>query len=249
MPRGRSDISQRAGSRHFATTQWSVVIAAGDAAGQDSQKALAQLCESYWYPLYSYVRRSVGDVNRAQDLTQAFFSQLLERRAISRADRNRGRFRAFVLASLKNFLANEREKGRAIKRGGGKAELCLDFASGESRFQIEPAHYLTAEKLFERRWVLSLLDQVLERLRSELTEAGKANDFEQLKGCLAGEATADEYERAAKVLRITPAAAKQAAYRMRKRYRQIFRDEVARTVADENEIDDEIGRLLAVLAG
>ena len=125
--------------------------------------------------------------------------------------------------------------------------MSLDFIAGESRFQVEPTHDLTAEKLFERRWVLTLLDQVLERLRREFIEAGKANDFEQFKESLTGEATADGYQRAAEALKITPAAAKQAAYRMRKRYRLIFREEVARTVADETEIDDEIGRLLAIL--
>jgi RNA polymerase sigma-70 factor (ECF subfamily) len=241
-------MPHHAENRQFATTQWSIVIAAGAVEGQDFRTALTQLCESYWYPLYAYVRRQVHDVNQAQDLTQAFFASFLERRAVSKADRNRGRFRAFLLASLKNFLANQREKARAEKRGGGRAELYLDFDAGESRFQIEPAHDLTAEKLFERRWVLTLLDQVLERLRIEFIEAGKAKDFEQFKGCLTGEATADDYERAAAALKITPAAAKQAAYRMRKRYRHIFRDEVARTVANEKEIDDEIGRLLGALA-
>ena len=248
MPANQSDVPQHAENRRFATTQWSVVVAAGEVEGQDSRTALTQLCESYWYPLYTYVRRQVNDVNQAQDLTQAFFSHLLEKRAISKADRNRGRFRTFLLASLKNFLANQREKARAEKRGGERTELSLDFEAGESRFRVEPAHDLTAEKLFERRWVLTLLDQVLERLRIELIEAGKANDFEQFKGCLTGETTADDYERAAAALKITPSAAKQAAYRMRKRYRQIFRQEVARTVANEAEIDDEIGRFLATLA-
>ena len=173
---------------------------------------------------------------------------MLEKRAIASADRNRGRFRAFLLTAFKNFLSNQRERARAEKRGGGKAELALDFDTGESRYQIEPSHALTAEKLYERRWVLMLVDQVLERLRSELIEAGKAKDFEQFKGALTGEATAADYERAAAVLGLTPAAAKQAAYRLRRRYRQLFRQEVARTVADETEVDDEIGRLLQILA-
>ena len=128
-----------------------------------------------------------------------------------------------------------------------RLNLSLDFAAGESRYQIEPSHALTAEKLYERRWVLTLLDQVLERLRSELVEAGKAKDFEQFKAALTGEATAEDYERAAAALKITPAAAKQAAYRMRKRYRQLFRQEVAQTLADEADVDDEIGRLLEIL--
>lgn len=240
--------NQRDRDRHFATTQWTLVLAAGEVDGQTSRTALAQLCASYWYPLYAYVRRQESDVHRAQDLTQEFFSHLLELRAITKADRNRGRFRAFLLAALKNFLVNQRQRAHAEKRGGGKAELSLDFDSGESQFQIEPFHAVTAEKLYERRWVLTLLDQVLQRLRAELIEEGKADDFEQFKESLTGEATADDYERAAAALDMTPAAAKQAAYRMRRRYRQLFREEVARTLADPAELDDEIGRLLANLA-
>lgn len=248
MPADRSEKPPDAGKRHFATTQWSVVLAAGDVDRQDSRIALTQLCANYWYPLYTFVRCRVNDVDEAQDLTQAFFAHLLERRAIARADRNRGRFRAFLLTALKNFLTNEWEKARADKRGGGMTELSLDFDVGESRYQIEPFHTLTAERLYERRWVLTLLDQVLERLRLEFIEVGKGKDFEQFKGALTGQATADDYEQAAAAMGITPDAAKQAAYRMRKRYRQIFRQEVARTVADEAEVDDEIGRLLSILA-
>jgi RNA polymerase sigma factor (sigma-70 family) len=249
MSADQSDIPPAVGKRHFATTQWSVVLAAGDMERHEARAAIAQLCEIYWYPLYAYVRRRVDNVHESQDLTQAFFSHLLEKQAIARADRSRGRFRAFLVTALKNFLANEWKKAGAEKRGGGKAELSLDFDSGESRYQIEPSHELTPEKLYERRWVLTLLDQVLERLRIELIEASKGEHFEHLKGALTGEATAADYERAAEALGITPAAAKQAAYRMRKRYRQFFREEVARTVADEAEVDDEIGRLLEVLGG
>jgi len=249
MSEDQSSLPPAAGKRHFATTQWSVVLAAGDVGRHEARIALAQLCETYWYPLYAYVRRRVGKVHEAQDLTQAFFSHLLEKQAIARADRSRGRFRDFLVTALKNFLANEWEKARAEKRGGGKVQLSLDFDSGESRYKIEPSHALTAEKLYERGWVLTLLDQVLEGLRIELLEAGKAEHFEQFKGALTGEATAADYQRAAEALGITPAAAKQAAYRMRKRYRRLFREEVARTVADEAEVDDEIGRLLATLGG
>jgi RNA polymerase sigma-70 factor (ECF subfamily) len=152
-----------------------------------------------------------------------------------------------LLTALKNFLANQREMARAEKRGAGKATLSLDFDAGESRYQIEPSHEVTPESLFERRWVLTLLDQVLDRLRLELVEAGKGEDFEQFKGTLTGEAAGEDYARAAAALGISPAAAKQAAYRLRKRYRQLFRQEVARTVADDAEVDDEIGRLLETL--
>lgn len=237
------------GKRQFATTQWSVVLAAAKTNRREAKIALAQLCETYWYPLYAYVRRRVGKVDEARDLTQAFFCHLLERHAIARADRERGRFRDFLLAAFKNFLSNEADRTRAKKRGGGKRPLSLDFESGESRYQIEPFHELTPEKLYERRWVLTLLDQTLERLRLELAAAGRAEHFEQFKDALTDEVTVADYERAAEALGITPAAAKQAAYRMRKRYRQLFREEVARTVADEADVDVEIGRLLASLGG
>jgi len=251
MARMYDDSSQgRPGgeNRFFATTEWSVVLAAGDEAGGNSHEALARLCESYWYPLYAYVRRRVADASEAKDLTQAFFAHLLEKHAIAQADRNRGRFRGFLLTALKNFLANEWEKARAAKRGGGHVALSLDFDSGESRYSIEPVDKLTPERLYERRWILTLLDHVLEKLRGELVEAGKDQQFDELKDSLAGDVAAAEYERAAEALGISPAAAKQAAYRMRKRYRQLFRAEVARTVADPEEIDDEIGRLLETLA-
>jgi RNA polymerase sigma-70 factor (ECF subfamily) len=229
---------------HFATTSWSLVLAAGGR----SQEALAELCQAYWYPIYAYVRRRVPDVNEAQDLTQEFFCRLLEKEAIARAQPHRGRFRAFLLTALKNFLANEWNKARAQKRGGGKTRLSFDFDSAESLIQIEPFHELTPEKLFERRWVVALVNEVLNRLQAEFAEAGKLHHFEQLKGALTGELAADEYERAGETLGITPAAAKQAAYRMRKRYREMFRREVARTTAAEEDIEDEMRRLLRNLA-
>lgn len=245
----QSNMPSAAGKRCFATTEWSVVLAAGDIGRHEARIALARLCETYWYPLYAYVRHRVRSVHDAQDLTQAFFCHLLEKQSLARADRSRGRFRTFLITALKNFLTNEWEKQITEKRGGGKAQLSLDFNAGESRYRIEPAHELTPENLYDRRWVLTMLDQVLERLRNELAEAGKQSQFEQLKETLVGESTVADYERAAEALGITPAAAKQAAYRMRKRYRQLFRQEVARTVDDEGDVDDEIGRLLETLGG
>lgn len=233
--------------REFASTHWSVVLAAGDG-GPDAEAALAELCQTYWQPLYAFVRRRGVNPDEAQDLTQAFFSHLLEKNTLGKADRNRGRFRAFLLAALRNFLANHWEKARAIKRGGGRTVLSMDFESSESKYPLEPSHQLTPEKLFERRWVLTLLDQVLERLQAELSAAGRLAHFEQLKQFLTGGASAEDYQRAAAALDISPAAAKQAAYRLRTRYRQLFREEVARTVGDEQQVDDEIGRLLESLA-
>jgi RNA polymerase sigma-70 factor (ECF subfamily) len=229
---------------HFATTSWSLVLAAGGR----SQEALAELCQTYWYPIYAYVRRRVPDVNEAQDLTQEFFCRLLEKDGIAKAQPHRGRFRAFLLTSLKNFLANEWNKARAQKRGGAKTRLSLDFGSAESLIQIEPFHELTPEKLFERRWVVALVNEVLNQLQTELANGGKQHHFEHLKGALMGELTADDYQLAGEKLGITPAAAKQAAYRMRKRYREMFRQEVARTTAAEEDIEDEMRRLLRSLA-
>ena len=218
------------------------------AAGGRSQEALAELCQTYWHPIYAYVRRRVPDVNEAQDLTQEFFYRLLKKEAIAKAQPNRGRFRAFLLTALKNFLANEWNKATAEKRGGGRVKLPLDFASADSLIQFEPFHELTPEKVYERRWVLTLVNEVLDRLRTEFAQAGKQHQFEQLKGALTGELTADDYARAGETLGITPAAAKQAAYRMRKRYREMFRQEVQRTTADEEDVEDEMRRLLHNLA-
>ena len=249
MPYRAEQSSREAGhAQRFATTHWSVVLAAGQAVSRESRGALESLCEMYWFPVYTYVRRLVPCVEDAQDITQGFFTHLLDKDAIGKADPARGRFRAFLLTALKNYIANERDKMRAEKRGGGKNVLSLDFGSGESRYQVdEPSHELTPEKLFERRWVMTLLDQVLESLRTELSAAGKKPQFEQFKGALVGEITSSGYEQAAAALGITAAAAKQAAYRLRKRYRELFRLEVARTVADNADVDDEIGRLLGIL--
>ncbi|MFT5403721.1 MAG: RNA polymerase sigma factor (sigma-70 family) [Verrucomicrobiales bacterium] len=234
--------------REFATTHWSLVISAGNNSPR-GREALSELCHSYWYPLYVFVRRRVNSSHDAQDLTQAFFLHLFEKHAISRADRTRGRFRAFLLTALKNFLTNEWEKSRAEKRGGGTVPLSLDFESGESRYQIELADSgLSPEKLFDRRWVLTLLDQVLGQLRSELEESGKGPFFDALKGAILGETTKCEYEEAGSALGISAAAAKQAAYRMRNRYRQLFRAEVARTLEDESDIDDEMRQIMGILS-
>ena len=233
--------------QHFATTRWSIVLAAGQNISGESRGALQTLCQTYWFPVYAYVRRRHSRAEDAQDLTQGFFAHLLSRDAIGKAEPERGRFRAFLLTALKNFLGGEREKAGAEKRGGGTTPLRLDFESGESRLKIEPAHDLTPERLFERRWVLALIDQVLESLRRELAAEGKEGHFEQLKGGIIGEMTAEGYDQAGADLGISAAAAKQAAYRLRKRYRELFRQEVGRTVAEDGDVDNEIGRLLGIL--
>ena len=231
----------------FATTQWSLVLAAGRGNGAGHQGALSELCQKYWYPLYVYVRRRVQDVHDAQDLTQSFLAQLLDKDLIRKADSSRGRFRAFLLTALKNFLASHWQKRAAIKRGGGRIPLSLDFESGEKRFQMEPFHSRTPEDDFERKWVLTLLDQALDTVKAELSSKGRLVQFEQLKGAMTGELQAAEYLSASRVLGISPEATKQAAYRLRKRYREIFRETVAQTVENPADLEDEIDSLLQTL--
>lgn len=232
----------RPGSASFVTTRWSVIVAASQDNSEESDRALEMLCSAYWLPVYAYVCR-VANGEEARDLTQGFFAHLLEKKAIGRASPDRGRFRAFLLTALKNFLANEHDKQKARKRGGGKV-LSLDFEWADSQSRYEPFSELTAEKLFERRWVMTLINRVLESLKGELAAEGRGTQFEALKRSLTGEMANVDYELAADVLQITPVAARQAGYRLRNRYRELFRQEVARTIDDVTPVDEEIHRLL-----
>ena len=231
----------------FATTQWSIVVSAGHKSSPDSRRALESLCEGYWYPLYAYVSRRVPDVNEAQDLTQAFFAELLEKNYVGSATPARGRFRAFLLTAFKHFLSKEWEKVKAQKRGGGRAPIPLDFESADSRICIEPSSALTAEQLYERQWAVTLLGQILERLESEFDRDGKAKQFEELKGFIIGEYAGTTYAQVAARLNMTEAAAKMTGSRMRRRYRELLREEIAQTVVGPDEVDDEIRNLFATL--
>lgn len=231
----------------FATTRWSVVLAAGRKSDPSSDRALADLCQSYWYPLYAYVRRRGIDADAARDLTQEFFARLLEKNNLAVAQPERGRFRAFLLTSLKNFLANEWERQRAQKRGGCNAILSLDFDSGESRFHTEPAHHDSPDRLFDRHWALAVLDHCLASLRAEFSREGKDRHFQQLKNFLAGEAAAS-YAQVGQLLGMTEGAVKVAVHRLRRRYRELLRGEVAQTLAEPAEVDDEIRCLFDALS-
>src|SRR5437667_1881708 len=235
------------GPSSFATTHWSLVLSAGRPASPASAAALSTLCQRYWYPLYVYVRRTIRDIDEARDLTQEFFARLLEKNTLAHADPERGRFRSFLLTALKHFLINEWEKGQAQKRGGGRTTLALDFEAKDSTFSLEPSHAWTPERLYERQWALTLLDQVLAQLRQEYTAAGKGQLFETLKTCLAGENSTATYADVARPLGMTEGAVKVAAHRLRKRYRELLRQEVAQTVADENEVEDEMRSLFRSL--
>jgi RNA polymerase sigma-70 factor (ECF subfamily) len=236
------------GSRaaRFATTHWSVVRAASRSSPK-SREALAALCEAYWYPLYAFVRRQGYSAPDAQDLTQEFFARLLEKNDLGVADRAKGRFRSFLLAAVKHFLSNQRDRARAKKRGGGRQVLSLDWDAGESRLGREPAHEITPERLFERRWALTILENVLARLRAEFEADGKYVLFARLKGVLTGETAGGRYAEIATELGMTAGAVKVAVHRLRRRYREILRDEIAHTVSDPAEIDAEIRELFAVL--
>jgi RNA polymerase sigma factor (sigma-70 family) len=234
------------GSSQFPTTRWTLVVAAGDPQRKEARAALVSLCENYWYPLYAYLRRRGYSADQAQDLTQEFFVRVLEGRYLDRADPEKGRFRSFILTSLKFFVADEGDRDRAQKRGGGMVEP-LEFSSGEERYQREPAHDETPERIFERRWALSVLDRVVERLHDEFVEHGRPEHFERLKMFLLGHSDAP-YAALAREMNTSEGALKVAIHRLRKRYRELFRQEIADTVADPGEVESELRFLAAVLS-
>lgn len=242
---GQNTLHTMAGPSDFPTTRWTLVVAAADPQRKDARSALVSLCEGYWYPLYACVRRRGYPVEQAQDLTQEFFVRVLEGRYLDRADREKGRFRAFLLTSVKFFLADEADRSRAQKRGGGTV-LSLEFSSGEDRYQREPAHDETPERIFERRWALSVLDRVVERLRGEFVQHGRMEHFERLKVFLLGQSDAP-YAALAREMNTSEGALKVAIHRLRKRYRELFRQEIADTVADPAEVESELRFLASVL--
>jgi RNA polymerase sigma factor (sigma-70 family) len=230
--------------RQFATTRWSVVLAAGaDTSSPGVHEALATLCETYWYPLYAFLRSRGYQPEAAQDLTQAFFTRLLEKHAIRHADPARGRFRSFLLASLKNFAANERDREIARKRGGGVPIVPLEIETAEGRFQMEPPSDETPERVFDRRWALTLLDRVMSRLQAETSRSGKPSQFDRLKTYLTGEQPQLSYAQTASELGMSEGAVKVAVHRLRKRFRDLVREEIAQTVSSPAEIEDELKHL------
>jgi RNA polymerase sigma-70 factor (ECF subfamily) len=231
----------------FRTTHWSVIVAARDGESAEARAALAELCETYWYPLYAFIRRQGHTMEDARDLTQEFFARFLEKDYLGAVNREKGKFRAFLLACCKHFLANEHDRAKALKRGGGKTIRSLDCSVAESRYSDEPAHDVTPEKLFERRWAMILLQNVFARLRQEHEQAGKIALFEQLKPFLAGDGPVVRYAQAAAALRLSSGAVKVAVHRLRRRYRELVYEEIARTVDDPALVEAEIRDLFAAL--
>jgi RNA polymerase sigma factor (sigma-70 family) len=231
------------GHRRFVTTHWSLVLAAGaDVSSGEAQDALAHLCETYWYPLYAFLRSRGHSAEDAQDLTQAFFTRVLERRAFAHADPARGRFRSFLLASLKNFVANERDRAQTQKRGGG-AVVPLEIGAAEGRFQLEPSTDETPERIFEREWALILLDNAIQVLQTEMASTGRSGHFAELKAFLVGENPNVSYAEAADALGMSPGAVRVAVHRLRRRFGELVRREIAQTVSSPVEIDDELRHL------
>ncbi|MGZ5568938.1 MAG: RNA polymerase sigma factor [Limisphaerales bacterium] len=233
----------------FVTTRWSVVLAAGRSDTTHSRDALARLCQTYWYPLYAYVRRRGHNADEAQDLTQEFFARLLEKHSIASADPGRGRFRSFILTALNNFLAQEWEKARAQKRGGGAELFSLDLARAEDRYDLEPAILETPDKDFDKKWALALLETVMLQLEHEYKTEGKSDVFNALKQTLAGSRESQPYADLAKQLNTTEAAIKVTVHRLRKRYRELLQNEIANTVSSPEEIKEEMRHLFAALVG
>ncbi len=232
----------------FATTHWSVVLAAGQSADAQASAALEQLCRTYWYPLYAYVRRRGHSPEDAQDLTQSFFAHLLRKDFLTGVAPAKGKFRSFLLTCLKHFLTDEWEKAHTAKRGGGDSVRPLDLQQAESRYQREACTEADAEKLFERRWALDLLDHVLDQLRHEALASGKKALFDEVQGCLLGERPTETYAELGARLGLSETAVKVTAHRLRHRYRELLRAEIAHTVTRPEEVEEEIRCLFQVVS-
>jgi RNA polymerase sigma-70 factor (ECF subfamily) len=233
----------------FPTTHWSRLGRVEDLADPVCRAALEELCRDYWFPLYAFIRRRGHDAHAAEDLVQGFLADLLERGDLARLDRSKGRFRSFLRAACDHYLANRRDHDRAVKRGGGVSILALDQLDAEARYARQPSHGLTPERLFERQWALALLARVLHRLEAESVGEGRAALFERLRPALQGDRQAPSYRAIGVELGLTEGAVRVAAHRLRRRYRELLRDEVSHTITDASTVDEEIGELLVALAG
>jgi len=232
----------------FVTTHWSVILNAGDTASSQADEAMSRLCQTYWYPLYAYVRRQGYAADQAQDLTQEFFARLLARNYLRSVDRQKGKFRWFLLAAMEHFLAKEWRDAHRLKRGGGKTILSLDERDAEDRYRIEPAEPMTAERLYERRWALTLLDQAMQRLRAEFEAADKLPLFEVLQIFLSGERPGVTQAQAGGRLNMSEGAMNVAVHRLRRRYAELLREEIGNTVSSPDEVDEELRYLRSVVS-
>jgi DNA-directed RNA polymerase specialized sigma24 family protein len=231
----------------FVTTHWSIVLRAGRPDSPEALEALTQLCQRYWFPLYAYARRQGCDLHGAQDLTQGFFSRLLEKNYLGVADRGRGRFRWFLLTAFKCFLANEWDRSQAQKRGGGQQIVSFDGMTAEERYRTEPEDNASADHLYDRRWATDLLDGARARLRAEFDEAGRAERFRYFEAFLPGGQSSLSQAEIGAALGLTEGTVKQEVFRLRRRFGELLREAVAQTVAHPDEVDDEISYLIDVV--
>ena len=245
-----SDHSAPLVMESFQSTHWSLVLAANQDDSPQAHEALSRLCRAYWYPLYAFIRRRGHDVEPAKDLTQEFFSRLLAKQYLRIADRERGRFRTFLLACVEHFLSNERKREGALKRGGDVTFISIEDASAEERYRAEPSDEMSPDKLLDRRWAMTVLDMSLQQLKREYAEAGKAALFDALHGNLSGANEAPRsFAEIGTLLGMSEDAARQAAFRMRSRFGDVLRQCVAQTVASPKDLEAEMNHLRAVLSG
>jgi RNA polymerase sigma factor (sigma-70 family) len=237
-----------AGSAQFTTTHWSVVLAARDGGSEQAEAALARLCACYWYPLYAFVRRRGFSPHDAEDLTQEFFYRLLDRNYLNAVDYRKGRFRTFLLMAVERFLANEWRRVRTHKRGGHIRFISMEQQAAEQRYLLEAVSWLSPEKIFEQNWALALLDRALQRLRNEFEADGKGEKFQRLKSFLTAEGAPSSYAELAAQLRTSEAALKMAVSRLRARYGELLREEVANTVSADGDVEDELRALMSSLS-
>jgi RNA polymerase sigma-70 factor (ECF subfamily) len=232
----------------FATTHWSVVLAAGKSPSPHQKQALETLCQGYWFPLYAYLRRRGYDTHQAEDYAQAFFAHILEKHDLQTADPKYGKFRSFLLSRLKYFLSDERDRAHARKRGGGRKILSLGLQNAEGQYALEPADRLSPEVLFEKSWALTVLERTMDRLEAEMANKNKQKLFDHLKVYLTTEKDVIPYQNMATELKMTEGSVRVAVHRLRRQYRKLLRDEIAQTVAEKGQIDEEMGCLFAALA-
>lgn len=248
MPDNPSMDSPSPGAGRFATTHWSVVLTAGQPESTGYRQALEALCQTYWFPLYAYLRRHGNDTHQSEDYTQAFLAFLLDKHGLRLADPKRGRFRSFLLTSLKNFLSNERARAAAQKRGGDRKILSLDVENAERKYALRPREELSPDKLFARSWALTVVDRTMDRLGAEAARTKKLELFETLRAHLTADKSSVPFREMAAELNMSEGAVRVAAHRLRRRYRELLWDEIAQTVTTEDQIDQEIRDLFAALA-
>ena len=234
-------------SARVATTQWSEVLAARDGSDTEAREALGTLCQTYWQPLYAYIRHQGYGPEESRDLTQAYFAELLEKDFLADVDPSKGRFRSYLLATLRHFLSHERDRDRALKRGGGTRTLSLDVETGEERYSIQATEAMTPVDVFEHRWAMTVLDRAMGRLAAESKETGNGEQFETLRHYLTSANPQVPYGEAAEELGMSEGAIRTAVHRLRKRYGQAWRAEIAQTVANPADTDEEVRHLLAVV--